>query len=37
MNVPLKADDVPVIQTEQLKEPDGFLFGFPTRFGKGNT
>ena len=37
MKAPSKADDVPVIQTEQLREPDGFLFGFPTRFGIDNT
>ena len=28
-----KADDVPVILPEQLLEADGFLFGFPSRFG----
>ncbi|CAF0728432.1 unnamed protein product [Brachionus calyciflorus] len=28
-----KPSDVPVIKTEQLTEPDGFLFGLPTRFG----
>lgn len=37
MKAPPKADDVQVIKTEQLKEPDGFLFGFPTRFGIENT
>ncbi|XP_050369937.1 probable NAD(P)H dehydrogenase (quinone) FQR1-like 3 isoform X1 [Argentina anserina] len=28
-----KPDDVPVIRPEQLLEADGFLFGFPSRFG----
>lgn len=33
MKAPPKADDVPVIQPEQLLEADGFIFGFPSRFG----
>ncbi|CAI0497505.1 unnamed protein product [Linum tenue] len=33
MKAPPKPDDVPVIQTQQLLEADGFLFGFPSRFG----
>ncbi|RZC78272.1 hypothetical protein C5167_002495 [Papaver somniferum] len=33
MKAPAKEDDVPVISPEQLKEADGFLFGFPSRFG----
>ncbi|KAJ4979254.1 hypothetical protein NE237_010034 [Protea cynaroides] len=33
MKAPPKADDVPMISPEQLVEADGFLFGFPSRFG----
>ncbi|GLT27261.1 hypothetical protein SLA2020_022730 [Shorea laevis] len=33
MKAPPKADDVPEIRPEQLVEADGFLFGFPSRFG----
>ncbi|KAK6145266.1 hypothetical protein DH2020_022086 [Rehmannia glutinosa] len=33
MKAPGKADDVPEIRPEQLVEADGFLFGFPSRFG----
>ncbi|WCJ29234.1 NAD(P)H dehydrogenase (quinone) [Euphorbia peplus] len=33
MKAPPKPDDVPCIQPEQLVEADGFLFGFPSRFG----
>ncbi|XP_050236538.1 probable NAD(P)H dehydrogenase (quinone) FQR1-like 1 isoform X2 [Mercurialis annua] len=33
MKAPSKADDVPVIKVEQLLDADGFLFGFPSRFG----
>ncbi|KAB2038329.1 hypothetical protein E1A91_D03G132800v1 [Gossypium mustelinum] len=33
MNAPAKAADVPEIRPEQLLEADGFLFGFPSRFG----
>lgn len=33
MHAPPKASDVPIIQSAQLKEADGILFGFPTRFG----
>lgn len=33
MKVPAKGDDIPVISVEDLLEADGFLFGFPTRFG----
>ncbi|KAI7735380.1 hypothetical protein M8C21_008320 [Ambrosia artemisiifolia] len=33
MKAPPKPDDVPVISPEQLVEADGFLFGFPSRFG----
>lgn len=33
LNALPKAKDVPVIKVQQLKEPDGILFGFPTRFG----
>lgn len=33
MNTPAKAADVPEIRPEQLLEADGFLFGFPSRFG----
>ncbi|XP_062085152.1 probable NAD(P)H dehydrogenase (quinone) FQR1-like 3 isoform X1 [Humulus lupulus] len=33
MKAPPKADDVPEIKPEQLSEADGFVFGFPSRFG----
>ncbi|CAB4282292.1 unnamed protein product [Prunus armeniaca] len=33
VKAPTKADDVPEIRPEQLVEADGFLFGFPSRFG----
>ncbi|KAK4412488.1 putative NAD(P)H dehydrogenase (quinone) FQR1-like 3 [Sesamum alatum] len=33
MKAPEKADDVPEIRPEQLVEADGFIFGFPSRFG----
>ncbi|KAI9596767.1 flavoprotein-like protein [Syncephalis fuscata] len=34
IQAPAKPEDVPVIESaEQLTEADGFLFGFPTRFG----
>ncbi|KAF4347275.1 probable NAD(P)H dehydrogenase (quinone) FQR1-like 3 [Cannabis sativa] len=33
MKAPSKADDVPEIKPEQLSEADGFVFGFPSRFG----
>ncbi|KAJ4963870.1 hypothetical protein NE237_023809 [Protea cynaroides] len=33
MKGPPKADDVTMIKPEQLVEADGFLFGFPSRFG----
>ncbi|KAJ8769771.1 hypothetical protein K2173_007631 [Erythroxylum novogranatense] len=33
MKAPPKANDVPEIQPYQLCEADGFLFGFPSRFG----
>ncbi|XP_022148467.1 probable NAD(P)H dehydrogenase (quinone) FQR1-like 3 isoform X4 [Momordica charantia] len=33
MKAPPKADDVQEIRPEQLLEADGFLFGFPSRFG----
>ncbi|CAN1329033.1 Probable NAD(P)H dehydrogenase (quinone) FQR1-like 3 [Linum perenne] len=33
MKAPPKPDDIPVIQPDQLLEADGFLFGFPSRFG----
>ncbi|KAI8320219.1 protoplast secreted protein 2 precursor [Martensiomyces pterosporus] len=32
MHAPPKAD-IPVITTDKLTEADGFLFGFPTRYG----
>ncbi|KAI9482104.1 hypothetical protein IWW42_000272 [Coemansia sp. RSA 1085] len=32
MHAPPKAD-IPIINTSQLPEADGFLFGFPTRYG----
>ncbi|OVA06497.1 NADPH-dependent FMN reductase [Macleaya cordata] len=33
MKAPPKEDDVAVIKPEQLVDADGFLFGFPSRFG----
>ncbi|KAL2511175.1 putative NAD(P)H dehydrogenase (quinone) FQR1-like 3 [Abeliophyllum distichum] len=33
MKAPAKPDDVPEIRPEQLVEADGFIFGFPSRFG----
>lgn len=33
MKAPEKPDDVPEIRPEQLVEADGFIFGFPSRFG----
>ncbi|KAA8549382.1 hypothetical protein F0562_001066 [Nyssa sinensis] len=33
MKAPPKANDVVVIKPEQLVEADGFIFGFPSRFG----
>lgn len=33
MKAPPKANDVKEIRPEQLTEADGFLFGFPSRFG----
>lgn len=33
MRVPAKDDGVPVISVEEMVEADGFLFGFPTRYG----
>lgn len=33
MKAPPKPTDVPEIRPEQLSEADGFLFGFPSRFG----
>ncbi|XP_009783879.1 putative NAD(P)H dehydrogenase (quinone) FQR1-like 3 [Nicotiana tabacum] len=33
MKAPKKPDDVPEIRPEQLVEADGFIFGFPSRFG----
>ncbi|KAK2967047.1 hypothetical protein RJ640_015267 [Escallonia rubra] len=33
MKAPRKADDVTEIRPEQLLEADGFIFGFPSRFG----
>ncbi|XP_057972304.1 probable NAD(P)H dehydrogenase (quinone) FQR1-like 2 [Malania oleifera] len=33
MRAPPKDDDVPVITAEELAAADGFLFGFPTRYG----
>lgn len=33
MKAPTKPDDVPIVRPEQLVEADGFLFGFPSRFG----
>ena len=33
MHAPPKPADVPVIDAATLAEADGFVFGFPTRFG----
>jgi NAD(P)H dehydrogenase (quinone) len=33
MKAPTKANDVAEIRPEQLQEADGFIFGFPSRFG----
>ncbi|KAJ6368628.1 hypothetical protein OIU78_001080 [Salix suchowensis] len=33
MKVPQKGNDVPLIKVDELVNADGFLFGFPTRFG----
>ncbi|KAI3868198.1 hypothetical protein MKX03_006441 [Papaver bracteatum] len=33
MKAPAKDEDIPVICPEQYREADGFLFGFPSRFG----
>uniref|UniRef100_A0A7N2RDM1 NAD(P)H dehydrogenase (quinone) n=1 Tax=Quercus lobata TaxID=97700 RepID=A0A7N2RDM1_QUELO len=33
MRVPPKDNEVPLISVEELVEADGFLFGFPTRYG----
>lgn len=33
MHAPPKADDVPIATNDVLVEADGFVFGFPTRFG----
>lgn len=33
MKSPPKSSDVPEIKPEQLLEADGFIFGFPSRFG----
>lgn len=33
MKAPPKASDVAEIKPEQLLEADGFVFGFPSRFG----
>ena len=33
MHAPPKNATIPVIQAQQLTEADGFLFGFPTRYG----
>uniref|UniRef100_A0A7N0T489 NAD(P)H dehydrogenase (quinone) n=1 Tax=Kalanchoe fedtschenkoi TaxID=63787 RepID=A0A7N0T489_KALFE len=33
MEVPAKGSDVPAAVAEELVEADGFLFGFPTRYG----
>ena len=37
MKAPAKASDVPIIKADELKDADGFLFGFPTRFGLAPT
>lgn len=33
MSAPSKANDVAEISPDQLLEADGFIFGFPSRFG----
>lgn len=33
MKAPPKGDEIPVISVNELVNADGFLFGFPTRFG----
>ncbi|KAL3382939.1 hypothetical protein AABB24_002438 [Solanum stoloniferum] len=33
MKAPPKNDEIPVISVDELMEADGFLFGFPTRYG----
>lgn len=33
MKAPSKANDVAEIRPEQLVDADGFIFGFPSRFG----
>ncbi|KAK6143488.1 hypothetical protein DH2020_023836 [Rehmannia glutinosa] len=33
MKVPHKNDEIPIVLAEQLVEADGFLFGFPARYG----
>lgn len=33
MKVPHKGNEVPLISVDELVNADGFLFGFPTRFG----
>ncbi|CAN6475346.1 unnamed protein product [Victoria cruziana] len=33
MKAPPKSEGIPVINPEQLLEADGFIFGFPSRFG----
>ncbi|KAG9447396.1 hypothetical protein H6P81_013524 [Aristolochia fimbriata] len=33
VKAPAKAGDIPFISPEQLQDADGFLFGFPSRFG----
>jgi hypothetical protein len=33
MHAPDKPKDIPIISANDLPEADGFIFGFPTRFG----
>ncbi|KAI4304304.1 hypothetical protein MLD38_039835 [Melastoma candidum] len=33
LGAPPKSEDVPVITADELPSADGFIFGFPTRFG----
>jgi NAD(P)H dehydrogenase (quinone) len=33
MHAPPKAEDVPMVDPRTIAEADGFVFGFPTRFG----
>ncbi|KAK6946207.1 NADPH-dependent FMN reductase-like [Dillenia turbinata] len=33
MRVPVKGDEIPLITADQLAEADGWLFGFPIRYG----